>query len=288
VSPPATVAGTSTGAAPPGKLTLIGAGHVFRIQETIRGAIQALQPDIVFVELDLGRLQALVERSQGKEPPVGGTFVHRRLAAFQAGVAGLYGAEPGSEMLAAVRGARDVGARLSLIDDPAEQTIRRALKQITWRERLRAVGMLAGSAVRSLWPASRRKAKSDIEEELQRYQKDPDAMLAEVRRKFPTLHRVLIAERDAKMAQRIRNQLAGVRHGVAILGDGHVGGMERLLADLKPDVYRLEAVRAGTLPRPGPVATGTTESVGFTVRWGVGTPTPRRPRPPPGAKRPGP
>jgi len=282
------------------KLTLIGAGHVFRIEQTIRGAIQALRPDVVFVELDMGRLQALMERAKGNKPPVSGGFVHRRLAAFQEGVAGMYGADPGSEMLAAVQGARDVGARLALIDDPAEATLRRAIREITWREKARAFGLVAGSGLRSLWPPSRGKAKAQIETELSRYQKDPQAVLDEVKRKFPTIHRVLIAERDAKMAARIREAFtagaapggasgvggagaagvrgpggAPIRHGVAVLGDGHVGGMSDLLADLKPTVFRLAAVREGRLPKPGPVATGTSVSVGFTVVW------PGTARPPP-------
>lgn len=257
--------------AAPGRavLTLIGAGHVFRIEETIRGAIQALRPDVVFVELDAGRLQALAQRAQGSPPEKGGGFVHRKLAAFQEGVAGLYGAEPGAEMVAAVQGARDVGARVALIDDAVESTLRRALREMTFRERARALGMFAGSLTRSLWPPARRKAKEEIEAELSRYQKDPQAVLGEVQRKFPTIHRVLIAERDQAMAGRIRRHLAtqGVQRGVAVLGDGHVGGMAELLADLKPQVFRLQAVREGKLPKPGPVAMGTSTSVGFTVRW---------------------
>ncbi|MFO1533568.1 MAG: TraB/GumN family protein [Thermoplasmatota archaeon] len=252
---------------PPGKLTLIGAGHVFQIGPAIRGAIQALRPDVVFVELDPGRLHALVERSRGNVPPPSGGFVHRKLAGFQEGVAGMYGADVGSEMLAAVEGARDVGARLALIDDPAEQTVARAMREVTWRERARVVGMLVGSGFKALWPANRRRAKAEIEGEIRRYQEDPRAMLDELGRKFPTLHRILIAERDAKMAARIRAQMAGARHGVAILGDGHVNGMEVILRDLRPTVFRLAAVREGRLPKPAPVATGTPASVGFTVQW---------------------
>lgn len=267
--------------APAPQLTLIGAGHVFRIEETIRGAIQALRPDVVFIELDAGRLNALVERSRGNKPPQAGGFVHRKLAQFQEGVAGMYGAEPGAEMLAAVQGARDVGARIALIDDPAEETLRRAKKEITFGEILRASGLAAASVAKSLWPPNRRHAKAEIERELSRYQKDPQALLAEVKRKFPTIHRVLIAERDTKMASRIRAQMAGMRHGVAVLGDGHVGGMAEILADLKPTVFRLAAVREGRLPKPGPVATGTTASVGFTVQWGRdGTAGPEATRPP--------
>lgn len=267
-SAPAPAAPASASAAPaPGALTLIGAGHVFQIKETIRDAVLALRPDVVFVELDRARLMGLLERQRGKAPPTpSGGLVHRKLAAFQESVAGMYGADVGGEMLAAVEAAQLVGARVALIDDPADQTLRRALRSLTWRERLRIAGMVVGGGARALWPGSRRKAKARIEAEIARYQEDPESLLGELRRRLPTLHRIVIAERDAKMADRIRRLMAGARHGVAVLGDGHVGGMEALLADLRPTVYRLEAVRAGRLPKPLPAATGTPERVGFTVQ----------------------
>lgn len=259
-------AGTDGPPAHPPQLTLIGAGHVFRIEEAIAQAVQALRPDIVFVELDPGRLNALLERQRtGKMPEGRAGFVHKRLAAFQQDVAGMYGADVGGEMLAAVQAGQAVGARVALVDDPAEQTLGRAMQEITFREKLRALGMLVAGGARSLLPG--RDAKAEVEAELRKYQDDPAAVLAEVQRKFPTVHRIVIAERDQRMAQRIRAGLAGARHGLAVLGDGHLNGMLPLLADLKPTVYRLPDVRAGRLPR-GLVATGTTEKVGFTVRYG--------------------
>ncbi|MGB1585671.1 MAG: hypothetical protein ACPHID_01320, partial [Thermoplasmatota archaeon] len=44
------------------KVTLIGTGHVFRIEDTVRDAIIALRPGIVFIELDRGRLRGLMHR----------------------------------------------------------------------------------------------------------------------------------------------------------------------------------------------------------------------------------
>jgi pheromone shutdown protein TraB len=249
---------------PPPRLTLIGAGHVFDIQGTMRSAMAALRPDVVFLELDRGRLESLLHRERGGKLPEGGGLVHRRMARFQDSVARMHGAQVGSEMLGALEGARLAGARVLLVDDGAEQAIRRAVREATWRERLRFGGMLVGGAIRSLRP--RRDPKAEIEAELARYQSDPDGVLGELAQRFPTVHRILIEERDRVMAQRIRKGLAGARHGVAVLGDGHVPGMLPLLADLRPTVYRLADVRSGRLPQ-GLVASGTTERVGFTVQW---------------------
>ncbi len=260
--PPAGVPGAAP--APdlaPGQLTLIGTGHVFQVRDTIKAAMAALGPDIVFVELDRGRLHALMQRAKGAPPPQGGGFVHKRLQKFQEDVAGAYGADVGEEMLAAVEGAQVVGARVALIDPPADATVGKVLKQLTWREKGRVVGLLAKGGWDALW---RRGPATSVEEELQRYQEDPDKALAELQRTFPTIHRIVIAERDAVMARRIAHLLKGARHGVAVVGDGHVPGLLRLLDDLKPTVYRLADVRAGRLPRPpASLATGTSSSVSF-------------------------
>lgn len=262
-SPPRPAVPFGNPALPPGRLTLIGTGHVFQVRDAIRQTLRALAPDLVFVELDRGRLHALEQRHAGKAPePAGsGGFVHKRLQKFQEQVAGGYGADVGEEMLAAVHGARDVGAHVALIDPPAHDTIRRVLKELTWRERLRGTGMLAKGGVEALF---KRGPATTIEDEIRRYQEDPDKALGELERSFPTVHRIVIAERDALMARRIAHLLHGARHGVAVVGDGHVPGMLRLLDDLKPTVYRLADVREGRLPRPaGSLATGSPSSVSF-------------------------
>ncbi|MEA3165560.1 MAG: hypothetical protein QOJ26_417, partial [Thermoplasmata archaeon] len=155
--------------APPGALTLVGSGHVFQVRDTIRQAILALRPDVVFVELDRGRLHALAQRQQaaasaaasggaggaGAGPPPGppapSGFVQKRLQKFQEGVAGMYGADVGEEMLAAVQAGQEIGAKVALIDPPADDTVRRVLKELTWRERLRAGGLLFAGGVTSLF-----------------------------------------------------------------------------------------------------------------------------------------
>jgi len=228
--------------------------------------VLAVRPDIVFVELDRGRLQALLQRqaagSQPPVPPPDAGFVQKRLQRFQEQVAGLYGADVGEEMLAAVQAAQEVGARIALIDPPAEDTVRRVLKELTWRERLRAGGLVVGGGFTGLF--RRKSAQQDIEAEIRRYQEDPAAALDELKAKFPTLHRIVIAERDATMARRIAKLLEGARHGLAVVGDGHVPGMVALLDDLHPTVYRLKDVREGRLPKPAAsVATGDTGSVRF-------------------------
>ncbi|MGB0651933.1 MAG: TraB/GumN family protein [Thermoplasmatota archaeon] len=235
-----------------GHLTLIGAGHVFDVEATIRDAILAIRPQRVFVELDRGRLQALIERAQGREVPnEKASFIHKRLEAFQNDVAAQYGAQVGGEMLAAVQAAQLVGAQVGLVDRPANETLRRVMQEITWREKLRGAGLVAASPFKSLWNRiGGKKGTDSVEEEIGRYQDDPTAVLDELGRQFPTVRRVVLDERDILMAKAIRHGMAGIEAGVAVVGDGHVGGLLKRLGDLEPTVYRLADVREHRLPKP--------------------------------------
>lgn len=251
---------------PPGRLVLVGTGHVLQIQQTVREAIEALRPGVVFIELDAGRLRSLMERRAGRSQPRAGSWFHRRLQAFQETVAKAYGAEPGGEMLAAVEGAQATGAAIHLVDRRVDITLKRALKELTLRERLRALGLMTSGFAKSLLPG-RKSTRDSVEAELTQYSADPEKALDELGDRFPTLRRVVIDERDTFMARRIRNGLRGVPLGVAVVGDGHVPGLLRHLSDLDVTAYRLDDVRQGRLPRPDPrEATGNARvSFGFDV-----------------------
>lgn len=246
-------------------LTLIGTGHVFQVRQAVEDAILALRPDIVFVELDRGRLQALLHRERhGAMPQRGGGFVQRRLQRFQEDVAGLYGSQVGEEMVAAVRGAQAAGAQVALIDPPAEETVRRALKALSWRERLRAAGQFVKGGFQAFVARSSESRRGRMDDEIRKYQTDPDAMLEELRRQYPTVHRIVIQERDEVMARRIREGLRDDRRAVAVVGDGHVPGMLRALTGIDTTVYRLADVREGRLPVPdGRIAEGDASDVSF-------------------------
>jgi pheromone shutdown protein TraB len=144
-------------------------------------------------------------------------------------------------------------------------TLKRVLKQLSWLERLRAVSTMTESSVRGLF-TGRRRARQAVEDELARYSHDPDKALMELGRRFPTVRRVVIDERDDFMARRIRTGLAGIGLGIAVVGDGHVPGLLRRLHDVEITPYRLPDVRAGTLPRPA----ASTRSVSFGFQLDAG------------------
>jgi len=233
-------------------LTLIGTGHVLQIDAAIRDAILAIRPEVVAVELDNGRLRALLDRRAGRPMPPARGFIAKKLQAFQEQMALHYGTQSGAEMLAAVDAARTIGARILLIDRPINETMRRAIKEITWREKFRGAGMFLKNGAKALW---NRPTSADMEEEVNRVLHDPSAALAEMGKDFPSLMRVVIEERDEIMARAIQD----LENVVAVVGDGHVPGMAERLALQLPVVYRLADVQAGRLPKPD------SYSFGFTV-----------------------
>lgn len=223
------------------RLLLVGSGHVFDLAPGLHSLIGAERPEAVALELDADRFRGLLDRRAGALPSAErvrrAPRLYRYLARFQDSVADSFGVKAGDEMLAAADAARSVGASVALIDQNAEAAMRRALGEMTWGEKLR----LVWSAVQGSLSRRRRAA---VEEELQRYDADPERYLGELGRQFPTLKRVLVDERNAHMAQELRALAARHARLVAVVGDGHVPGLLRLLSDLKPSVVRLPELRA--------------------------------------------
>jgi pheromone shutdown protein TraB len=226
-------------------LVLIGTGHVFRIEETIADAIEAICPDHVLVELDPPRLQALYARAAGAVQTAAGGIVHRKLQEFQEQVAEDYGATPGGEMLAAVNAGRMIGADIGLIDRDVNVTMKRAMGELTLREKMRAGGSIIKNLVAGLFGRA-----GNVESELAAYSENPEAALADLAKSYPTVRRVVIDERDQFMCERINEIVKEDETAVVVVGDGHVPGMSKMLAEHTLTIYRLPQVRQGELPKP--------------------------------------
>jgi len=125
------------------RLKIIGTSHIS--PESLKKVQQVIlkeKPNIVAIELDKKRLIALLQK--GKTGPrlrdikrVGlkgwlfaiiGAWVERKLGAK-------VGVTPGSEMTAAISAARQVGAKVALIDQDIEITLRNFSKALTWKEK---------------------------------------------------------------------------------------------------------------------------------------------------------
>ncbi len=211
----------------PVAVLVIGTSHISaKSARAIRDAARRLDPTIVAVELDRGRLRALQERASGKrdhrlplslvrDVGVTGYLFLALGASLQRRLAGIVDVEPGVDMLAAVDLARERGAQLALVDQDVAVTMRRLSAAFTWREKVRVLGDIVLSPFRRERIAIR---LDDV----------PSAqtirtVMALLRERYPSLHKVLVEERNEAMARNVA-ALARRNPGARILltvGAGH-------------------------------------------------------------------
>lgn len=202
---------------------------MFDIRSAVKGVIHQVRPNVVALELDALRFNALRSSERGGASSV--PFIYRLLAKFQRDLAEQYGSEAGSEMLAAAEAAFEVGARVELIDTDAATAFARMMKIMSLKEKmLLAVGVIMALFTR----------KSTVEKELDRFASDEDKFMAEIQKAYPSVVKVLIDERNDFMARKLRGISSVSPTTVAVLGDGHVSGMTRALSEFaEVQIWRL-------------------------------------------------
>ncbi len=211
-------------------IILVGVGHVFDIKDQIRGMIIEESPVVVAVELDKMRYAALRQGERSGKAPL----LYKLLAKFQDRIAGEFGTEAGSEMLAAVDTAMEIQAKVALVDMDIMKIRDGMKKRIKLGERVK----LGFAAISTLFIRKKR-----VEKELAKFHEREEEYMEEFGRSFPDLKVALIDNRNEYMANAIRNLDAQHGHVMAFVGDGHIPGMTRLLADTNPKIIRLAEVR---------------------------------------------
>jgi pheromone shutdown protein TraB len=237
------------------RIVLIGVGHVFDIKSAVKGIIHQTRPEVVALELDAVRFSSLLSKERGKGGPA--PLVYRLLAKFQRDLAEQFGSEAGSEMLAAADAAGEVGARVALIDMDAAAVFARMTKIMSVREKM----LMMIGAVMTLFTR-----KATVEKELDRFMSNEDKFMAEIQKAYPSVVKVLIDERNEFMAKKLKeiSSISGIT--VAVLGDGHVSGMARMLSEFSEVViWRLNDLQS--MPQN---ASNNEMTLSFTVSSGNG------------------
>ncbi len=236
-------------AASSGRVTIVGTAHVSEKSiSDVNEIIEKEKPDIVAVELDKARYQALKGEEEAKEINVkemlsGGKFyyflIHWMLAYAQKKIGADMGVKPGAEMLAAIEKAEKTGAHVALIDRDIQVTIGRFWDKMSFFEKLKLFGSLVGASLGF--------GGKDIDMETVTNEDVVSQLVSELRKLAPSAASVLIDERDAFMA---RNLLEISREGnvVAVVGAGHREGIQRYLnaPESIPQIGEL-----ATLPKKG-------------------------------------
>jgi pheromone shutdown-related protein TraB len=222
-------------------ITLIGTGHVFNLSNALLSIFDTVAPDIVCVELDQQRYQAMILRQTQPETYEKARqnlpFVYRLLAQFQEDMAKQYGVHAGDEMLTAITYAQSHALPVAFIDTDAQKLFTTMWRTMPMTEKFKL--MLSGFAG---FFVSRKR----IEQELKQYQDNYTTYIEEIGKRYPTIKRVLIDERNEYMVSKLTELHAQYQRIVACIGDGHVPGISQMLQvrQIPVDIIRLNDLQA--------------------------------------------
>lgn len=206
-------------------LIIVGTSHIASesIKE-VRNVIAKHVPDIVALELDNKRLAALLSEKKpdkirfkdiqrvgfkGWLFSVIGAWVEKKLG-------DKVGVSPGSDMLSAFHAARDVKARVALIDQDIEVTLKRFSQALSWKGKWNFfVDIFKGLVFR----------RTDIGFDLSTVPNTATIrkLVRQVKKRYPNIYQVLITERNNVMASNLAHLFLNYpeKKIVAVIGAGH-------------------------------------------------------------------
>ena len=230
-------------------LTIIGTAHVSEESvNEVKDAIYEQQPDVVAIELDRGRYIRLKNQMMGieeddtisvsqiiKENKVSLFFTSTLLGYFQSKIGADLDVAPGSEMIGAIEASEDLEIPIALIDRDVNVTLQRALNKMGFIEKMKFLFGLIASAL-----GFGDEEEIDVEE-----LKNPenlDDLMEMFKDEAPSVHEVLVHERDAYLAGKIMQLPQD--HVIAVVGAGHKPGIEKYLdnPETLPNLNDLEII----------------------------------------------
>lgn len=230
---------------------IVGTAHVSQKSvDDVRTAIDAVNPDVVCVELCKTRYDALTKDSAFRDLDIfkvvrdGKTLYllgHLALASYQRKIGASLGVRPGAELVTATKTAEKRQIPVELIDRDINITLKRTWRNIGLWQRLTLLWSLVAS---SSEPGDEDASEAQLTEVAIERLKEPKAlseMLAELGTKMPQIKRPLVDERDQYLASRMLEAGVGKRTVIAVVGAAHVPGMAAQL-DNAIDRSALEAI----------------------------------------------
>jgi pheromone shutdown-related protein TraB len=214
---------------------LVGTAHISQQSvDLVRKVIHEERPDRVCIELDPQRFEALSHASRFeslnlreviRKKQLAPLLMNLLLASYQKRLGMQLGVTPGSELLEAAKVAEDLEIPVELCDRDIRVTLRRAWHALPWYRKLWLASSIMASAFDN---------PELSEEELARIRKRDvlSELMGELGSAMPDLKHALIDERDAFLAQRIRESDGSKL--VAVVGAGHVEGMVAALESQEP------------------------------------------------------
>ncbi len=215
-------------------ITIVGTGHVFNLAEPVSFIVKNTWPDAVLLELDVGRLNAISaaakedDGSKGDDDQRRPSAIYMQTSRYQQRMSEEHGAQLGGEFIAALNAGKMAGAEIIPIDTDAMRVMDDMWAEMSAMERFRyRLSGISDSIGGKRKVASVQKS----------FANDEDAYIEGMRRRYPTLVRMLIDERNQFMADQINEYSKTYHNMVVIVGDAHVEGIVKLLDE--PDIRKI-------------------------------------------------
>ena len=206
-------------------MIFLGTSHIAKQSlNEVKKYIKEEKPEIIALELDKKRLNALMSKTKRKIELR--SIMHIGLKGFLFSLFGawaerklgkLVGVAPGSEMKQAIKIAKKENIEIALVDQDIEVTLQRLSKSITWKEKMAFLNDL----IKALFVRTK-----EIEFDLTTV---PDKKIirkltSKLKERYPNVYKVLIEERNMVIAESIKKLMNSNPNKkiLVILGAGHI------------------------------------------------------------------
>lgn len=226
-------------------ITIIGTSHIAKqsINE-IKTAFEETPPEIVALELDLPRASALMQKQKRSLPfkeilkmGIKGYLFAKIGQNLQQKLGKMVGVDPGSEMVTALKLARQKDLQVFFIDQPIATTLKNLSKELTWKEK----GRFVIEFFKGIFSPEKQMKKMGLDQFDLRKVPEKEIMLKmmkEIKQSYPSVYKTLIEDRNKYMVKQLVKILRENPNKkiLVVVGAGHKEGMENLL--LKVDVVK--------------------------------------------------
>jgi pheromone shutdown-related protein TraB len=210
------------------QIILLGTAHVSKESaRQVEDLILEEKPDTVCVELCEARYHSIRHKEKWQETDIFQVIRDKKalfllsqliLASFQKRIADKLDIKPGEEMIRAIETGESVGATIHLADRDIRITLSRVWRSMGLWSKLKLLFQLILSLA---------EVEDIVEEDIEKMKQEDvlETLLAEVGKSLPELREILIDERDAYLAQKIKT--APGKKIIAVVGAGHVPGIKQ-------------------------------------------------------------
>jgi len=224
-------------------LVIIGTSHISKYSvNNVKEVISQLRPEIVAIELDMSRFNSLTtkKRSSFIEIAKNAGFFNAAFIVLggllQSYLGKVVGVEPGSEMLTSIREAKKINAKLALIDQPIEITLKRL--DLRFKDIMFIIYDSVVSSLKRLLVKMKiiKRPEHDVFSfDLSKVPEDEaiNYMLKYLKDKMPKFYSALIADRNKVMTINLIKLIKNNpdKNIVAVMGAGHKDAVIRGVKD---------------------------------------------------------